>query len=190
LSRKNAEFSQSANDSADKRSSKDEFLQMLLDRTPRLRRVIAGLGFGAADADDILQDVSLKAISEPPVYGTKQEAEGWLMKVTINCCMTEFRKRRRFARRASEIAERVETSQNQPAADENAISAEQIDMVQSGLKELDESLLAPLVLKYFCDMNSNEIGNVLALEPSTVRSRLRTARLALAKALTGRGLVK
>ena len=188
MSRKNAEFSQSANVSADNRSSADEFLQIFLDRTPRLRRVIAGLGFGAADADDILQDVSLKAITEPPLYGTKQEAEGWLIKVTINCCMTEFRKRKRFASRASEIAERIKASKNQPAADERAISAERIDMVQSGLKELDESLLAPLVLKYFCDMNSNEIGNLLALEPSTVRSRLRTARLALAQTLTGRGL--
>jgi RNA polymerase sigma factor (sigma-70 family) len=165
LNQKNAEFSQSGKPLADDRASDNGILAVLLAQTPRLRRIVAGLGFGPADADDILQDVSLKTINESLLYQTQDEAERWLIRVTINCCMTEFRKRKRFSRRASDIAERARAPKDEQGTDEKAINAEQIDMVQHGLKELDESLLMPLVLKYFCDMNSNEIGNVLALSP-------------------------
>ncbi len=56
------------------------------------------------------------------------------------------------------------------------------------LQEMDESLLAPMVLRYFCDLNSREIGEILTLSPLAVRSRLRKARMILAKRLIKRGV--
>jgi len=56
------------------------------------------------------------------------------------------------------------------------------------LKKLDETLLGPLVLRYFCQFNSNEIAETLDLPASTVRGRLRDARMALAKRLQKEGL--
>ncbi len=62
------------------------------------------------------------------------------------------------------------------------------DRVRLGLLTLDDSHLAPLLLRYFCDLDAAEIGMVLELKPSTVRSRLREARLKLADELLKKGL--
>jgi DNA-directed RNA polymerase specialized sigma24 family protein len=53
---------------------------------------------------------------------------------------------------------------------------------------LDPALLEPLVLRYFAGLDSTEIGSALGLNASTVRSRLREARLALAGRLMQRGV--
>ena len=73
--------------------------------------------------------------------------------------------------------------------EEDAIRGEHVDMLNETLTELSETLLVPLVLRYFCDMNSTEIGDALESTPSTVRSRLQEARLSLARALIKRGFV-
>ena len=72
--------------------------------------------------------------------------------------------------------------------EDRIIRAEELEAVRRGLQELEEELLAPLVLRYFMDLNSSEIGEILALNPNTVRSRLREGRLKLAQQLKAKGL--
>jgi len=67
-------------------------------------------------------------------------------------------------------------------------AAEELEIVRQSMKKLDENLLGPIVLRYFCDMSSNEISEVLEQNPSTIRGRLRDARMILAKALLARGV--
>jgi RNA polymerase sigma-70 factor (ECF subfamily) len=73
---------------------------------------------------------------------------------------------------------------------ESAISAEQIGAVQQALDEMDDALLRPLVLRYFGDLNSGEIGEILEMPASTVRAALRQGRIALARALMKRGIAR
>ena len=54
--------------------------------------------------------------------------------------------------------------------------------------EMDESLQVPLAMRYFCELNSTEIGEILELEPGTVRKRLYKGRIILADALLKRGI--
>jgi len=101
----------------------------------------------------------------------------------------EHRRRRTFLRHASEILKRrLETKTASKAAVENVIVAEELEIVRESLQKLDDSFLAPMVLRYFCDLNSKEVGEILALSPSAVRSRLRDARMILAKGLLERGI--
>ena len=60
--------------------------------------------------------------------------------------------------------------------------------MRENLQRLDDTLLPPLVLRYFCQLNSNEIAEMLGLPASTVRGRLRDARMILARKLQKRGL--
>ena len=48
---------------------------------------------------------------------------------------------------------------------------------------INRCLLVPLVLRYFCNLSSQQIGETLELNPSTVRGRLRQGRIILAKEL-------
>ncbi|MHC4570014.1 MAG: sigma factor-like helix-turn-helix DNA-binding protein [Planctomycetota bacterium] len=53
---------------------------------------------------------------------------------------------------------------------------------------MDESLQVPLAMRYFCALNSTEIGEILDLEPGTVRKRLYKGRIVLADALLKKGI--
>ena len=171
-----------------------------------LKRIVAGMGLSASDGEDVLQDVSIRALKQQ--RGDSQTAVSrasrprsragcprhkdsvkWLIKVTVNRCLMEHRRRRTFRRHAGEILKRrLETKTAPKAAVENVIVAEELEIVRESLQKLDDSLLVPMVLRYFCDLNSKEVGEILALGPSAVRSRLREARMILAKQLLERGI--
>ena len=59
---------------------------------------------------------------------------------------------------------------------------EQRQSMREALQRLAPDLRTVLVLRYFHDLDSKEIGRILELSDSTVRSRLRTARQRLATA--------
>jgi RNA polymerase sigma-70 factor (ECF subfamily) len=161
--------------------------EVFLTETALLRKVIAGLGLRGADADDILQTVSVKCLHHAGGFTDRRRCRRWLIRVTTNECITEHRRAARFRRHSANTVER----RCRPTAKgpiDSAVSSEQIGAVQEALHEMDEKLLKPLVLRYFCDLKSAEIGEILDLPATTVRSLLLKGRLALAKALLNRGI--
>ena len=153
-------------------------------RREQLRRMAAGMGLAAADVEDVLQDVYVAVLGHAERCWEPVEARRWLMRVVINRCVLEYRRRRRFGRAAEEILRRREeraTTVNDPA--EKVIRREELEAVRLGLGELEAELLGPMVLQYWLDMNSKEIGEVLELNDSTVRSRLRKGRIKIAMLL-------
>lgn len=170
-------------------SSESNLVNIFLQELGRLKRIVAGMGLGGSDGEDILQDVSIQTLKQAEKYRNADEAVRWLIKVTVNQCLKEHRRRRRFSRAACEILKRQpETKTHAAGTDEKVIEAEELEMVRESLQGLDASLLTPVVLRYFCELNSKEIGEILSLSPSTVRSRLREGRMVLAKKLLQRGI--
>jgi len=189
VNEKNADFEAEEDHAASERSSEASFVDIFSAEMGRLKRIIAGMGLGASDAEDVLQDVVIQALRRTGKCQTKEDGIRWLIKVTVNRCLMEHRRQRSFRRRGSEILKRQsETNMHLTGTDEKAIVAEELEMVRNSLQELDNSLLAPMVLRYFCDLNSRQAGQILALSPSTVRSRLREARMILTKRLVERGI--
>jgi RNA polymerase sigma-70 factor (ECF subfamily) len=161
--------------------------EVFLAEAALLKKVIAGMGLRATDAEDVLQVVSVKCLDHPSAFAERSQCRRWLIRVTMNECVTEHRRRKRFRRPAAGMAEHGRgPAANDPAQD--AVSSEQRDAVQGALRDLADELLQPLVLRYFCDQSSAEIGEILSLPASTVRSTLCKGRMALAKALTKRGI--
>ena len=182
----NADF---ADQTAGAQSSKSKLVDVFLAELGRLKRIVAGLGLSAQDGEDVLQDVSIQALKQSGKYQSREDGVRWLIKVTVNRCLMEHRRRRSFRRRACEILKRrAEAKTHSTRTDEKVIVAEELEIVRESLQKLDDSLLGPVVLRYFCDLNSNKVGEILGLKPSTVRSRLREARMILAKRLLERGV--
>jgi RNA polymerase sigma-70 factor (ECF subfamily) len=172
-----------------KESSETGLIDVFSAEFGRLKRIVAGMGLNASDGEDVLQDVSLQALKQSVAFESRQDSVRWLFKVTINRCLMEHRSRKRFHRQARDILERRKERQGMAkAAVEKAIVAEELKIVRQTMKDLDDSLLAPMVLQYFCDLNSTEVGRILGLNPSTIRSRLREGRMILAKRLIERGV--
>jgi len=185
----NSDFTAQTDQAAGERSSESNFVDVFLAELWRLKRIVAGLGLSAQDGEDVLQDVSIQALKQSGKCRSREDSVRWLIKVTVNRCLMEHRRRRSFRRRACEMLKR--RSENKTASkrtDEKVIDSEELEIVRENLQKLDDSLLGPVVLRYFCDFNSKEVGEILELNPSTVRSRLREARMILAKRLLERGV--
>jgi RNA polymerase sigma factor (sigma-70 family) len=128
--------------------------------SPTLRRLVSGMGFSAADADDILQEVYLEASQRPGEYRGPQEAQRWLLRVTVNRCLLEYRRRRRFQRAAQKVLERQREQSGSRA--EPPMRIEEVEAVRGALQKLDG-------------------------QSSAILSRPHTARLKLADVLRRRG---
>jgi RNA polymerase sigma-70 factor (ECF subfamily) len=185
----NPDFALKLDQRAGEKSSKLKLIDVFYAELRRLKRIAAGFGLSASDGEDVLQDVSIKALERSGENRTHQEYIRWLTKVTINRCLTEHRRRRSFHRQTHEILKRRAELKTKPnRTDEKVIKAEELEIVRENLQKIDGALLAPVVLRYFCDLNSVQIGEILGLKASTVRSRLREGRMILAKRLLERGV--
>ena len=185
----NADIEIRLKQTAGEKSSKLKLMDVFYAELGRLKRIAAGFGLSASDGEDVLQNVSIKALERSGENRTHQEYIRWLTKVTVNRCLTEHRRRRSYHRHTHEILKRrAETNTKPNRTDEKVINAEELEIVRENLQKIDGALLAPVVLRYFCDLNSSQIGEILGLKASTVRSRLREGRMILAKRLLERGV--
>ena len=152
---------------------------------PKLRRIAAGMGFAPSDADDILQDVYIEALRGPGEHRCDAASANWLCRVTVNRCLLEYRRRARFQRAAAEFVSRRKPEAAAPTSS-GPIVAEEVEHVRRALLEMDGEHAAVLTLRYFCEFDSREIGEMLQTPPATIRSRLRAARSLLARKLTNK----
>jgi RNA polymerase sigma factor (sigma-70 family) len=171
-------------------SRPSRLLDVFLRERERLRRVAAGMGMDSADAEDVLQDVSLQVLKYAGQFDQENVMMRWLVKTTVNHCLTEHR--RRFRHKASRILRRRPDLGQTLGSDFDATNqvglGEELEAVRRTLIELDPSLLLIVVLRYFCDFDSKAIGKMVEMNASTVRARLREARLLLAGKLIRRGI--
>jgi RNA polymerase sigma factor (sigma-70 family) len=176
-----------AQDNSDPTGAIVEPAEIFLAEGALLRKVVAGLGLRGGNAEDVLQTVSLKCLHYTGAFANRCQCRRWLIRVTTNECITEHRRVGRFRKHALGIVEhRSQTGPSGPV--QSAVASEQLEAVREVLRDLDDEMLKPLVLKYFCDLSSAEIGETLEMPASTVRSLLRKGRLAMAQALMKRGI--
>ncbi len=175
---------------AGREPSPPRLLDVFLREHEHLRRIAAGMGMDRADADDVLQDVSIQVLKNAVPFEQETGMMKWLITTTVNRCLTEHR--RRFRHSASRILRRRPDMAEGLTADcggaDRVGLSEELEVVRRTLVELDPSLLLAVVLRYFCDMSSNEIAKALEWNASTVRCRLREARMILAKKVVQRGV--
>jgi RNA polymerase sigma-70 factor (ECF subfamily) len=164
-------------------------LDVFIQEFKRLTRFATGMGLDPTRAEEVIQDVSLQALKHKKLELNNGEALAWLFRTTANRCHLEHRRRRAAVKQGQEIAERL-LIQTLPCTDPSriAVKREQVEAVSKALDELDQDLMTPLVLRYFCDLPSVQIGRILKISASAVRTRLQQARLHLARQLIEKGL--
>ncbi len=175
------------------RSNRDLLDRMWPELASELSRLARALGLSTEQADDAVQDVYVQALRKCPAGLSRLELRKWLFRVATNRCRLEHRRKRRWLSVVG-VLTRAWQSDNHRAeelryaeAEESAGANERRRVVQAGLDALDADLRAVLVLRYFGGFNSREIARMLDMPDSTVRSRLRQARLKLARQLEGTG---
>lgn len=145
-----------------------------------------------AQAEDVAQEVFLKAHRHFAMLGSSPAAGGWLKVVTTRLCLNHLQRYRRRWSFFSEFARRDEESDGaepQFAAPDEFFAgfdtAERRAAVQRALSGLPERQRVPLVLFHFEDLSYSEIAERLGVSLAKVKTDIFRARAALARSLAG-----
>lgn len=122
-----------------------------------------------ADADDVFQEVFLRAHRAAPDFATEEHEKAWLLRVTANCAKSLLASP---WRRRGVPLEDVYTCRD---PEESAVDA--------ALAALPAKYRAVIHLFYYEGYDTGEIAGILGRRPATVRSQLTRARRQLADLL-------
>jgi RNA polymerase sigma-70 factor (ECF subfamily) len=154
-----------------------------------------------AQAEDIAQEVFLKAFESFDQLRGSPAAGGWLKTVATRLTLnhlSRYRRRWRFfseLRRDDSDDDEPELEFANPDLTPDSIIAE-IDaeqrhaLIEQALRELPEHHRVPLVLYHFEEMPYLDIAKQLQVSLPKVKTDIQRARAALAKILARRGLLR
>lgn len=156
-----------------------------------LARLLRAMGIPTVKIDDLLQDVYLSAWQKQPPGLTPGDLRRWLFRVALNRCNLEHRVQGRWQRLWRRWAGQAEPGRNHSASGPTILAAacrqEDKELVRRALGRLPPQVRTILVLRYFAEFDSQEIGKILEMPDSTVRSHLRAGRQQLALELKRAG---
>ena len=137
-------------------------------------------------AEEITQDTFLRVHKKLSTLKDPRRFAGWLYRIAARQCHAWLRKKRIQTQALEdtdlELIEGGTYSQYIAEEQEKAAIEAQRDIVQRLLARLRESERTVVTLHYFGEMTCEEISRFLGVSASTVKSRLRRARLRLKKA--------
>jgi len=134
------------------------------------RRKLYGIAFSylhnEADALEALQEASCKAWIKRHMLKEDAAFLPWMIRILINCCMDELRKRKRVIPSENVGEERFEESR--------MVSSRRIDLDRA-LARLPDKYRHVIILKYYHDMTLTEVARVLKKPEGTVKTWLHKA---------------
>jgi RNA polymerase sigma-70 factor (ECF subfamily) len=159
---------------AGRREAFDELVRRHLAAMLTLARVLSG---GRGDADDLAQDVFVRAWRSLKTFRGESTFRTWLHRVAINVVRTsqkkEGRLRRMFASPANEDRPRAEAADAREPV-ETTLARRQI--IDRALAALPEELRVPVTLRDLQGLEYKEIAAILDVPIGTVESRIFRAR--------------
>jgi RNA polymerase sigma-70 factor (ECF subfamily) len=135
------------------------------------------LGGDYAMAADITQDVFLKLAGRIGQFRGESKFTTWLQRITVNACLDERRRRRRFV---SIEDEPLAESAADPAP---ASRPELARAVARAMTHLNPDVRLTLLLKHVEDFSYDQIAEAMGVTRGTVASRLNRGHAALARRL-------
>ena len=154
---------------AAKRGDEVAFYALMSSQKERLYRIAYAYLKNEDDALEAIQETTYRAWK---TFGRLREAKlfpTWIVRILLNCCNDEWKRKRRFARAvpaAERIDERTDTKESEWAT--RLQVAEAVSRLEPKYKQL-------IVLKYFEDMTLAEIAETLERPLGTVKTWLHQA---------------
>jgi RNA polymerase sigma-70 factor, ECF subfamily len=131
-------------------------------RAPELRRYLLKMARDINEADDLLQETFLRALSNLNILQglSPQKQRAWLYTTARRCLID---------RRRSEKREYPTDAIGEGETNDDLT----LPIVAEALGTLPEHLSTIIAMRYFAGMDSATIGRVLGIPAATVRTRLR-----------------
>jgi len=134
----------------------------------------------SADAEEVAQDVFLKAFKELRYFRFESSLTTWLYRITTNHAISALRKGGRIRARQVEYNDALQPAERYCERPDAPMDREHDEARIRGLLEaLNPEQRACIVLREIEGLRYHEIADVLGIRINTVRSRLRRARRAI-----------
>jgi len=146
----------------------------------------------ASEAEDIAQEVFLKAYHRFHELQVSPTAGGWLKTVTRNLCLNHLCRYRARWRFFSEMRSETDADESTPdwAApdihEQQVTATDQRRILEAALQSLPPAQRVPLVLYHFEEMRYEEIAERLKVSLSKVKTDIHRGRNALRRKLRPR----
>jgi len=169
------------------RGDKHAFELLVAKYQRRLGRLISRFVRNSAEAEDVTQDAFIKAYRALPAFRGDSAFYTWLYRIGINTAKNHLVAQGRRAPTSTAFdAEEAEDFEDaallhEVATPENELMSKQVvEVVNSSLQELPDDLRMALTLREIEGLSYEEIAAVMDCPIGTVRSRIFRAREAIA----------
>jgi RNA polymerase sigma-70 factor, ECF subfamily len=148
-------------------------LEELLVHRETVFRVCLGFTRNYTEAEDLAQEVYIKAMAAFASIRHTDRSREWLLRIARNTCLDHQKQRRVRSRLLSQWAsETLPPVGPAPAAGDDA----EIRAVKKAMALLPRRLRDVFVMREYAELSYAEIGRSLGLKDGTVMSRLNRAR--------------
>jgi len=120
-----------------------------------------------ADANDLTQEVFLKAWRAIGRFGGRSRFSTWLYRIAVNACLN-FRAARRA--KTTELPEALPDPR--PPESERLLERERARRVRAAVARLPEKQRLTLILKIYDDLTHQEVARILGSSVGTVKANL------------------
>ncbi len=173
-------------------ADRDVVLPLLVEREgPRLHGLARRFCGDAQMAEDLVQEVFLRAYEAWPTFRGDSKVSTWLFRIAARTCGRMQRKRAGEPERVESLEELLPSGQPRltyiPGRGEEPLDVqvreESRRAVQAAIARLPEDFRMPIVLREIVGFSLAEIAAILDVPEATIKTRLHRARLKLRQAL-------
>ncbi len=130
-------------------------------------------------ADDVAQDVFIKAYQKVAFFRGEASVKTWLLKITRNTALSYLK--RAFLRRVVLIGDHspgdgLNGTVSTPSAEAEYLKRVEADELWQEVLKLPGKFRDPLVLSVYHQLSIEEISSITGLSPGTVKSRIYRAK--------------
>lgn len=148
---------------------------------PKMLRYARKFLFGVQDAEDLVQEVFVKAYINIQGFQTQRRFSPWLYRIAHNEFLNALKKKTRQPLLFFEPDTLFPHPISPEFADRDTLERELHDALVECLDEVDRKYREPLILYFFEDLNCQEIAQVMQIPVSTVGVRLKRGKESLKK---------
>lgn len=132
------------------------------------------------DAEDILQDVFLKAYENLNSYDSKRKFSSWIYRISHNEAVNYIRRKslKKFISWESVVMskDKLEISSRENGVDKNLLKKEKKQELEKAIENLPFKYKQILILRYFSEKSYQEISEILGKPMNTVGTLISRAK--------------
>ncbi|HEY3294493.1 MAG TPA: sigma-70 family RNA polymerase sigma factor [bacterium] len=148
--------------------SERAFNELVLKHRQAVYLTAAGMLGSTDDAEDVAQEVFIKAYRSMDSFRGDSAFYTWLYRITVNLCLNQLRKRK--TRTFLGLEQVAATLPDNRQADEDVELSELSEHARQAISELPEKQRAVFILRHFRELPHAEIAKIMDRDEGTIKA--------------------